>query len=354
MKGKKTEAVVEAMKTFLAKAKLKPHGLTTDKGSEFISATWKKLLKDNSIKHYLADEGDHRKMGMIERFNRTIKLLISKYQTTYKTKKWIDALPDLLLNYNSNVHSTTGFVPNNVGSKEMAIIRLDALQKTAKLDKEKNVNVGDNVRVLLQKDLFGKEGPRYSDTVHKVTEDNVKSFKVDGERKRYKHYEVLKVIDPAGENPYPRKVTSFDLEQHLNVVRQAPRREGEGALEPSPPEPRTTRSQANARQQSQGTRVIKPKAAATTPSKAVTQKMGQTKKKSTPKAKKTKRQVDDEQYYIDKIIAHKESPDGSVQYKVRFVGFGPKDDLWYYKDDLLQTTLEIVADYERNRKRSRK
>ena len=60
--------------------------LTTDMGSEWISDAFDEVLVEQEIPHFLAQEGDHHKMGMIERFNRTIKALLGKYFTAYDTK----------------------------------------------------------------------------------------------------------------------------------------------------------------------------------------------------------------------------------------------------------------------------
>jgi hypothetical protein len=226
MKGKKTAQVIAAMKAFLNTEGVQVNNLTTDKGSEFISATWKKLMAENGIKHYLADEADHNKMGLIERFNRTAKLLISKYQTMYKTTKWIDALDDLVHNYNHTVHSTIGLAPANVTLQDRVSIRMKAAVETQRLDKKKNLNVGDTVRVLERKELFGKEGPSWSKEIHKIVEDNTKSFKLEGLHRRFKHYELLKVDVPPEENPFPRKVKSFDVQEHLAKARAVPRASG--------------------------------------------------------------------------------------------------------------------------------
>jgi hypothetical protein len=221
MKGKQTAQVIEAMTKFLNTEGVEIKNLTTDKGSEFISATWKKLIAENDIKHYLAEQGDHNKMGLIERFNRTIKSLISKYQTMYKTTKWIDALDDLVYNYNHSVHSSIGLAPANVNIQDRVSIRLKAAEKTQRLDEKKNLNVGDTVRVLERKELFGKEGPSWSDEIFKITEDNTKSFKIEGHHRRYKHYELLKVDVPPEENPYQREIKSFDVQEHLKKAREA-------------------------------------------------------------------------------------------------------------------------------------
>jgi transposase InsO family protein len=63
-------------------------------------------------------------------------------------------------------------------------------------------------------------------------------------------------------------------------------------------------------------------------------------------AKELQKELENEDYRIEKILDHEEEKDGSRQYKVRFVGYGPKDDLWYAEEDLLETAPEMVADYE--------
>lgn len=327
MKGKKTTQVIEAMKTFLEGGHA-INNLMSDRGSEFISSSWKQLMKDHNISHFLADEGDHSKMGMIERFNRTIKGLISKYQTMYKTNKWIDILNDLVHNYNTTIHASTGYAPTNVKLKERALIRLKAAQETAQLDQKKNLNVGDKVRIQQTKTVFGKEGTKWSDEVYTIVEDNTKSFKLEGMHRRYKHHQLLKVDHPAEENPNQRQP------QQIEMVQQ-----------PALPEPTrpVTRSIAPTKQAKKTTPPPQQ------PAKAVSKP--QKKKAAKPNPTKVASQDDEEQFYIEKILAHKEAPDGTTQYKVRFVGYGPKDDLWFYDDDMLRTAPEMVAAYHEGLKK---
>jgi hypothetical protein len=237
MKGKPTAQVMLAIKQFLKDVDRTIMNLTTDMGSEFRSGKFKALMTRYNVKHVLADEGDHSKMGMIERFNRTVKALMSKYMTAYKTKKWIDALPDLMYNYNHTIHSGIGFSPANVGAREGALIRIAARDKTRKLDSRKNLNVGDKVRVRKQRGLFSKEGRRWSNEVFTITEDHVKTFKVDDdEDRRHKHYELIKVKVPPSEDPFKREIRSPDVERALAKARKRQRqREAEAQDAPSPP-----------------------------------------------------------------------------------------------------------------------
>ena len=49
---------------------------------------------------------------------------------------------------------------------------------------------------------------------------------------------------------------------------------------------------------------------------------------------------------IERILDQAVDDDGIVQFKVRYVGFGPKDDLWYDEDVLAELSPDLVADYK--------
>ena len=130
---------------------------------------------------------------MIERFNRTMKAL-SKYFVAYNTKEWIDALPDIVYNYNHTFHRGIQCTP--VEAEQSAQIRRNqeaASFKTSLLDHRKSLHVGDKVRVLRNRVLFEKEGPKWSRQVYEIEVDNITSFKLKGQDREYKHYELLKV-----------------------------------------------------------------------------------------------------------------------------------------------------------------
>lgn len=48
---------------------------------------------------------------MVERYNRTIRDIITDYMINYKTNKYVDVLDDLVYNYNTRYHSSIKMSP---------------------------------------------------------------------------------------------------------------------------------------------------------------------------------------------------------------------------------------------------
>ena len=83
-----------------------PNVIITDNGLEFKNSKVRQLFKSKNIKHDMNEPGDHFKMGIIERFNKTIKELIYKYLDHISSNKYIDKLSDFEYNYNNTTHGS--------------------------------------------------------------------------------------------------------------------------------------------------------------------------------------------------------------------------------------------------------
>ena len=72
LKNKTNTTCTNAFQDILTESKRQPKILMSDNGSEFISKSWRTLLKKYEIESSFAETGDHHRMGIIERFNKTI------------------------------------------------------------------------------------------------------------------------------------------------------------------------------------------------------------------------------------------------------------------------------------------
>lgn len=176
-KNKTATSILEMMHAFIRDATAQDHEppktITTDRGSEFIASSYKELLAEHHITHWMADVADHHIMAKIERFNRTLK---GKLALTFDPSLgaiWYDKVEDIVYNYNHTTHSATGVVPA-LYTKEDDINQL-AFQRgrTEKIRSlYMNLRVGDAVRIAEKKTLFNKGVGTWSEDIYLIDKVN--------------------------------------------------------------------------------------------------------------------------------------------------------------------------------------
>jgi hypothetical protein len=126
-------------------------------------------------------------------------------------------------NYNNTLHRNIGCTPiqaeNSVDIRNE--LRSIARLKSNEIQARNNLQVGDKVRVLLRRKMFGKEKARWSKEVHTISENNGTNFAVTGKPRRYKTYELQKVHAEVNENSLERETKGFDVEKTLEKARKS-------------------------------------------------------------------------------------------------------------------------------------
>ena len=87
-----------------------PRQIHTDQGRQFESGLFKELCKKFSIDKTRTTALRPQSDGLVERFNRTLEDILSKY-ISQNQKDWDDQLPWVLMAYRSSEHDTTKFSP---------------------------------------------------------------------------------------------------------------------------------------------------------------------------------------------------------------------------------------------------
>jgi hypothetical protein len=86
-----------------------PKKIQTDHGKEFYNFSIIHLFEKNNIELF-SSHSDH-KAAVVERFNRTLKMRMSKLFDATQTFRYINHLQDLVKNYNSSYHSSIKMTP---------------------------------------------------------------------------------------------------------------------------------------------------------------------------------------------------------------------------------------------------
>ncbi len=147
----------------------KPTLIESDKGLEFVNNRLKKLFSDNSIKLY--DTKIKTEIGVVERFNRTLRSLFERFIQLNGTYSFVDHLPEILKQYNNKFHSTTEYKPSVMHkNKELQnefIFNQNQKIKMIKAKILKTFKPGDKVRKLINKELFDKGSiSKYSSEIY--------------------------------------------------------------------------------------------------------------------------------------------------------------------------------------------
>ena len=145
------------------------------------------------------------KLGVVDRMTRTIKQLIQKHMSLTGDCRWSTFLADLIARYNNTPHaSLANSTPNDAFANFWGLRKMfrDNKSHNSKLRKEVACmfQPGDQVRLLMNKPRFEKEGPNYSELVYKVRRMEGNRFVLMDSRgeevcRRYAECELLKCED---------------------------------------------------------------------------------------------------------------------------------------------------------------
>ena len=226
MKNKTTNSVLAAMKESFITMQGKPKIINADLGSEFINHEFKKLCDDNNIEIRYVQKGDSHKLGIVNRFCRTIREMINKYLDMHDTTRYIDAFVSIMNNYNESYHSGIHKAPSDVLNNDETINNLTNRKYNKALSEEQKFNIGDKVRFLKNKVAFEKGSTaNFSKTVHTIISKTAHTYILDNNI-TYKYYE-LQLVKDFSKAPTKEKsnILSLDQLKRNNKIRKVQRQE---------------------------------------------------------------------------------------------------------------------------------
>ena len=149
LKDKMGKSVASALKTIFEERK--PEKMWVDKGKEFYNEDVKDLIKLYSTKN-------EEKSSVVERWIRTMKEKMWKYFRANSTNVYMNALSDLVKEYNNTRHSSIKMTLVRVSKKEneLKVWRNLYAEHLEIRDINPKFSVGDKVRISKKKKTFEK------------------------------------------------------------------------------------------------------------------------------------------------------------------------------------------------------
>ena len=178
--------------------------IQTDKGSEFNNSEFKKFCEENNIILDLIKSDSH-KLGIINRWHRTIKEKLVKYFDSFDTVRWIDIIDKIVYNYNHTKNRGIGYKPIEVNDFIENMIRQKKKIEGENIrENETEYKVGQYVRELNDKNIFDdKMKSKYSNEIYEITKVNNNSLIIKNDKNdlfKIKKYEVKIVKKPTENN----------------------------------------------------------------------------------------------------------------------------------------------------------
>ena len=110
-KSKDMDTILDIVKKMESKTVI--NSFTCDEGGEFNTKKFLKYCAENKITVYFIKDDSH-KLGIINRFHRTLKEKLTKYFVSHDTVKWYDIIDNIVDNYNRTVNRGIGIEPIKV------------------------------------------------------------------------------------------------------------------------------------------------------------------------------------------------------------------------------------------------
>jgi hypothetical protein len=158
IKDKSAKTVLDAFKSILQEAQTKPFMIVMDKGTEFMNQQFKSFCDSQKIKLINPQASVHA--AFVERFNRTLQMLVYKYMTENETNRYVDVLQNLVKTYNNRRHRMINMTPNeaerNENNEHLELNLIQQKQINQIKSRKPQYKVGDYVRIAKQKGKFSR------------------------------------------------------------------------------------------------------------------------------------------------------------------------------------------------------
>jgi hypothetical protein len=156
----------------------------SDNDGTFINKSFQEILEKNQIIHQPNILDNHHALGLIDRFARTLKIILTRLFLQKKSTNWINYLDEIIKNYNNNGHSAIDYIaPNEVFfepygsiSKKSPSTLKKNFEKIYNINYEKSlfnisisdIDVNDKVRIKIKGQFRKGTEARYTDEVYTV------------------------------------------------------------------------------------------------------------------------------------------------------------------------------------------
>ena len=171
MKNKDIDDCTMGLNTIIKKAGSTPMTIMSDNDASFKGGKFQKLLNKYKIAHDMNIVGDHHALGIVDRFARTLKTILTKTWLRNNKNNWVDYFEKIIDRYNDTPHTgILDIAPNDADEDEnqfkLAEMNSELRKKQPKVIAD--LVAGDKVRINTQNDFSKGTEPKWSGQIYIV------------------------------------------------------------------------------------------------------------------------------------------------------------------------------------------
>ncbi len=158
-----------------------------DLGSEFTNTEFLTYLDKQNISYHFFKSDSH-KLGIINRFHRTLKEKILKYMIANETTVWYDILDTIINNYNHTYHRGIKMQPAQMNNYLEQLYMMQKRNQTNEYhDSQPELKINDIIRVKNDRNIITtRMEPIYGYETYQITKINKNTVKcIDPDEKEY-------------------------------------------------------------------------------------------------------------------------------------------------------------------------
>jgi hypothetical protein len=200
LKSKNIEDCIHSLKIILDFNNISPNVIMSDSESSFLSKPFQEFLSERHIKHDVVVLNNHRSLGVIDRFCRTLRQRLTKLFIGRGDTSWVDDLATIIYQYNESPNrGILNYSPIQILKEPKAqeeILELNHMKasKNQELRSKSDIKPGDKVRLFIENTFKKNSEPSYTSKVFTVSSVSGKNLTLDN-GKRVVNHNVLKIND---------------------------------------------------------------------------------------------------------------------------------------------------------------
>ena len=200
MKNKTEEDCCKSLELILDFNKINPSVIMSDSDSSFLGRKFQAVLNKRNIRLDPVVLNNHRALGIIDRFARTLKSRFTKIFIGNGNTEWIHHLSDILFQYNNSPNrGVLNYTPTeilNSSDIQKLILELN-YKKTSRnqsLRNKSDLKEGDKVRLYIENKFKKGTEPNYSNSVYTIKSKSGKNLVLNNGKRAIEH-DILKIPD---------------------------------------------------------------------------------------------------------------------------------------------------------------